>query len=377
MTVQIQGMRAQQVQLIYRQAMGNQFMSPAACAMVCFALWQVGNQQVLLAWLTVVLVLGVLRQGLSMAYVEADPTVEDAGVWENRFLFSMAAVSLVWGVGGCIALVSLGDAYQALVYFFLVAMAGGTAAIYAAHSRAVAIAISLYMGPSTIYFLAQGTTFHWTMAIGGFMFVVACSRAVQMINDSIGQSYGLAVELQRVARFDDLSGLLNRRAYTEELLSSLARGVATRRPHSLLMLDVDRFKEINDSAGHNAGDDVIRHLGHLLTEEIQADGFIGRVGGEEFSILLPDRTADEAGRIAEGILERIRKSSVLSRNDEIHYTASIGVAETGEAAATPDELMFRADRALYQAKREGRDRVIVHGSGRTPPSQKTLLRVVS
>ncbi len=166
------------------------------------------------------------------------------------------------------------------------------------------------------------------------------------------RSATLLAEVERLARVDELSGLPNRRTFDETLEREVARAVRSGEPLSLVMLDVDHFKRINDTWGHHRGDDVIRLLGQTLGTCVRQLDLPARYGGEEFALILPDCTGPQAVRVAEQL-----RSALSARCGEIPVTASAGVATLPGNAATGAELVAAADEALYASKRAGRDRV--------------------
>ncbi|CAP57583.1 sensor domain-containing diguanylate cyclase [Gluconacetobacter diazotrophicus] len=165
-------------------------------------------------------------------------------------------------------------------------------------------------------------------------------------------------ELHALARVDHLTGLPNRRAFTEgmERAWQMLRGGVSR-GGAVLMIDIDRFKTINDRYGHAAGDAVLRHVATVLMATLRATDFTGRMGGEEFAACLPDTGLDEAGRIAERLRQAIAGTPVPFESHSIALTVSIGISKMRLADAGGDDALSRADMALYSAKENGRDRV--------------------
>jgi diguanylate cyclase (GGDEF)-like protein len=129
-----------------------------------------------------------------------------------------------------------------------------------------------------------------------------------------------------------------------------------------MMIDVDHFKKFNDTHGHQAGDEVLRQLGQLLAEGVRTSDFVGRFGGEEFFVVLPETTEQDAVVWAERMRERIAKLTVTTNDATLHITASFGVAQQLADTATADALADMADQALVVAKRSGRDRVVPYQS---------------
>lgn len=141
--------------------------------------------------------------------------------------------------------------------------------------------------------------------------------------------------------------------------AELLRSERYERPLSVLMMDIDHFKNINDTHGHQAGDVVLRHLSVMLRETLRQVDIIGRIGGEEFSILLPETALDSAVKVAERLREKISLYQVfLAGGLPLHFTVSVGVAALSSRDMNLDTLLNFADEALYEAKRE-RNKVCV------------------
>jgi diguanylate cyclase (GGDEF)-like protein len=163
------------------------------------------------------------------------------------------------------------------------------------------------------------------------------------------------LEQRRAARLDPLTGVANRRAFFDLGAPLVARAISERRPAALLLLDLDRFKEVNDTAGHQAGDRMLKSFAHLVAGAMRTGDLFGRIGGEEFSCLLFDATMPQALQVA----ERVRHAFELQgfACPGVDATVSIGVAAASEAERDLDTLLATADRALYRAKAKGRNRV--------------------
>lgn len=183
---------------------------------------------------------------------------------------------------------------------------------------------------------------------------------------AIGEQLGMAIanlrlrETLRVQSLrDPLTGLFNRRYLEENLQRELLRCQRKGLPLSLLMLDIDHFKQFNDQHGHAAGDAVLAHVGHALHSLIRGEDLACRYGGEEFTIVLPEANARIALDRAEAIRAAISSTTILHlRNTLGPVTASIGIATFPQDGATPEVLFELADASLYRAKAEGRDRVV-------------------
>jgi diguanylate cyclase (GGDEF)-like protein len=166
-------------------------------------------------------------------------------------------------------------------------------------------------------------------------------------------------ELERLAYYDELTGLPNRRSVLRQLNALLAR--ARRHDHALavLMVDVDHFKELNDRHGHLAGDAALCALAERFRERLRAEDVVGRFGGEEFVIALPDADAEGAARVAEAVRAAVADRPVAIADMELTLTVSVGFAAWQDDELEP--LLARADRALYAAKAAGRNCVRPRG----------------
>jgi diguanylate cyclase (GGDEF)-like protein len=165
-------------------------------------------------------------------------------------------------------------------------------------------------------------------------------------------------ELSDQAMRDALTGLLNRRAFHERLLEETNRARRYGDRFSLILLDVDRFKTINDTEGHQAGDQVLRAVAQALEENTRASDLSGRFGGDEFLTLLPG--ANVRGALA--FAERVKESTTTRFSElGLPVTISIGVAVSNSSTKNEDDLLQAADIALYSAKREGGDQAVIAG----------------
>lgn len=163
---------------------------------------------------------------------------------------------------------------------------------------------------------------------------------------------------EREARIDPLTGLNNRRAFLEHAEREVCRASRYSSSIALIMLDIDHFKVINDSHGHPVGDRVLVDLSAVLLESMREVDIVGRLGGEEFAILMPDTDLDAATQAAERLRQEIMAMRVvLDGPDVIHCTASLGVSSFLHGGGSIHDLLVRADRALYRAKQMGRNRV--------------------
>jgi diguanylate cyclase (GGDEF)-like protein len=171
--------------------------------------------------------------------------------------------------------------------------------------------------------------------------------------------------LSQLAVTDGLTGLYNHRHFHEQLRQAVERSLRTAGRVAALMIDVDHFKKFNDREGHPGGDEALRAVARLLSDERRQLDVVARYGGEEFALLLEGATKAAATEIAEKIRVRIAKAAIPGADKQPlgRLTVSIGVAVCPEDANTPEALLEAADVALYRAKKSGRDTVVVSGAG--------------
>jgi diguanylate cyclase (GGDEF)-like protein len=171
----------------------------------------------------------------------------------------------------------------------------------------------------------------------------------------------LRAEVADLALLDDLTGVSNRRHLLQRLIQECARSERSGEPFTLLVIDLDGFKAINDTYGHAAGDDCLRHFTLMAQTRLRGGDILARTGGDEFCILLPASTLREGAMVARRVLEVCRADAEACTAAEIPIAASIGVAQwTKEMGLFPDRLMAAADHALYAAKKDGKNRHAVY-----------------
>jgi len=176
------------------------------------------------------------------------------------------------------------------------------------------------------------------------------------VKQDISARRAVETELRHLATTDVLTGLANRRHFLDQVGLALARQQRHDTPSALLMLDLDWFKRVNDRYGHATGDIVLRHVATVMSASLRRVDLLGRLGGEEFAILLPDTEAAGAQEFAERLRQEVAAQPAVTPAGEISITVSIGVTSFVPQDGI-DTLLARADRALYRAKANGRDRV--------------------
>jgi diguanylate cyclase (GGDEF)-like protein len=272
------------------------------------------------------------------------------------------------GVWGATALVTPGEPllYLGITFAFLIGLAGAALPAYGVFMYMAVGAIGALLLPILTIFLLRGEITTTLLAISGIWFFLTSLRAVSIHNASVTQSFRLGHELRganlasaRLADTDGLTGLYNRRAFHNAAAALLELAAREQRPATIMLIDIDNFKQINDQHGHSAGDAALVRLATTLTRQLRGSDLCARVGGDEFAVLLPNTTEATARDVAEKLRVALQSSDLEPTTVGV-LSLSIGLAE-GSALVEP--LLHRADAAMYEAKRSGKGRVVV-----APPS---------
>ena len=168
----------------------------------------------------------------------------------------------------------------------------------------------------------------------------------------------LRKKFERQATYDPLTQLLNRRGLQKQIVAELARSDRQSSVASVILLDLDKFKQVNDTYGHDAGDDVLTNTADLLRRSIRQQDYVSRWGGEEFLLVLPDTNQQNAQVLAEKIREKIANATIAFEQHTLKVTASFGVSEV-TSSDNFEKAISLADKALYQAKNNGRNKVVM------------------
>ncbi|MCF8160929.1 MAG: GGDEF domain-containing protein [Polaromonas sp.] len=195
---------------------------------------------------------------------------------------------------------------------------------------------------------AYNTVFEGGFEIAGFAFLVVGLRRWIVYNET------LKAQLRDLATTDFLTGAANRRHFAASLATEVERNRRQPNPLSVIFLDVDRFKQVNDTFGHEAGDRILVGVAELIGRQLRKTDVFARYGGEEFAILLPQTKLDGALALAEKCRLALQENTF---SDVGQVTASFGVA-TFDGNETPDQFLKRVDQSLYDAKTSGRNRVV-------------------
>jgi diguanylate cyclase (GGDEF)-like protein len=214
--------------------------------------------------------------------------------------------------------------------------------------------------------LVIGGLFAWTLHTRARQLQLEAHRAafeLLIVQRQFEAEQELKRKMEIQARTDDLTGVCNRRYLMELAELELARAIRFQRPMTLLAIDIDHFKKINDSWGHGVGDEVLQHVSHLMRETLRDNDIFGRTGGEEFAAILLETDGEEAFEVAQRLCEAVADARIVPYPGagQIAVSVSIGLSELGKRSISLSQLLDEADRAMYSAKQAGRNRTWVHG----------------
>ena len=355
--------RADKLKLLFQQSFPALFVSMMIALLLCWMIWPETDTAALLSgWLALLSVSTLARLGVFVSYFHIKPGGGDLLRWEMPYAATLILSSLIWGCGAAIVLPRISALDQAVTFFVLIGMAGGAVSTYSAYRYMAVASMASVLLPSTVWLLCQADKTQMGMAIGAIIFMAASWRGTKVLAAALHRSFQLTHELKKahdiadlLANTDALTGINNRRAFFERGQQLASYCQRHERPLAMLLMDLDHFKAVNDSMGHSAGDTALQHVARTLLKIFRESDVCARIGGEEFAVLLPDTTLNDAKMVAETLRKTIAETPIPLHEQPLTITVSIGVAAGMHEL---DALLLQADVAMYRAKMAGRNRVI-------------------
>jgi diguanylate cyclase (GGDEF)-like protein len=280
------------------------------------------------------------------------------------------AAGVFWGVTSVVLFPSESAEHQLLLAFVLMAITSLWLPLFAvARFSLVSFAVPGLL-PMAFALLSSPYAAQTTMGGLFLLVLVAFALLVRTASKIFFAEHAVRCALYHEATHDPLVGLANRRELHRRMQTL---EIMQARPYTILYIDLDHFKEVNDSAGHAAGDELLRRIGTVLRESVRQEDTAARLGGDEFAVVMQDCGADEAAQIAATVLQRINGFALNCGDKRRRITASIGIACSADLFVSPGKLLEAADRACYAAKRSGRNRVeVAAGLDKEPLRQNRL-----
>ena len=355
--------RTDRLHQLFRQSFAAIFGSYLGAVMLCWLCWDRFEHQVILVWLSLLAVSSLFRLKMFMEWFRCPFSERTPARWERRYAVTLMLSAGIWGFGALAVMPTDDRLSQALVMLFTVGMSVSAVSCYSAYRYLTLGSMGLVLLPCTLWLLFQPSSMQVGVAIAVLVFSTFVVSATRKLSDALEKAFRLTRQMERAhtistraAQTDELTGLMNRRAFFEHAHVLYAQCRHNQQPLCALMMDMDHFKEINDTYGHQAGDQVLRQIGGVISASFRQADVYGRLGGEEFAVLLPNTSLETARGIAEQLVKAI---SGLSSEPVQGLTASLGVASTHAWEQDLHGLMNTADKALYRAKALGRNQVAV------------------
>ncbi|WP_455912988.1 diguanylate cyclase [Pseudomonas syringae] len=355
--------RNDRLQLLLRQSFFSVFGSALAAVILSWICWERLEHSLIVWWLGLLGASTVLRLVMLAIYFRMPETARTPERWESTYWITLVFSAGIWG-GGALALMQAGDLLiQTLVLLFAVGMSVSAVSCYSAYRSMTLVSIALVLLPCTIWLLVQPQTAQQGMAAASLIFAGFVVSATRKLSQAMEKAFRLSREMEHAHRIaahaaqtDELTGLQNRRAFFHRAEAVYETCKQADLPLCALMLDIDHFKRINDGHGHQAGDEVLRQIGRVIRQSVRDADVSGRLGGEEFALLLANTPIDAAQIIAERLRSAI--ADIICQHDE-GVTASLGVAEWNHDDQDLHGLLALADKALFRAKASGRNQTAV------------------
>ncbi len=355
--------RTDRMHQLFRQSFSAIFGSYLGAVMLCWLCWDRFDHQVILVWLVLLAGSSLVRLHLFVQWFRCPDAARTPARWERRYWVTLMLSAGIWG-GGALAVMPVDDRLsQVLVMLFTVGMSVSAVSCYSAYRYMTLGSMALVLLPCTVWMLFQPSPMQVGVALAVLVFASFVAGATRKLSDALEKAFRLTRQMERAhhistraAQTDELTGLMNRRAFYEQAQLLYAQCLREQQPLCALMMDMDHFKAINDTYGHQAGDQVLRQIGAVISASFRQTDIYGRLGGEEFAVLLPNTSLETARSIAEQLLQTIYH---LPADPVQGVSASLGVASTHAQPLDLNGLMNSADKALYQAKASGRNQVAV------------------
>jgi diguanylate cyclase (GGDEF)-like protein len=334
-------------------------MAMVAAAIWLGLVWEVAERSALVAWIAVLAVTTLLRVAFFASYSRVRPAGDEILRWERPYALTLLPAVLLWGVGCIWVTPSNSLLHQTVTFAVLVGMAGIAISTYVTLVRVTMLALAILIAPIVIQFFYQGGATRQLLAAAGLLYLLAALRGVAVHSEAVEKNLRLGHELQAAnqlasleATLDPLTGAFNRRGFFAAAERILGRARVDGRPATMLAIDVDDLKVVNDRHGHAAGDAVLRHVVEIFRTRLRVSDVCARIGGDELAVLLPNTDAHEALAVAEKVQAAVSAQPVEIGGAAVTTTLSIGLAAHSTDA---EALLSSADSAMYVAKNRGKN----------------------
>lgn len=364
---------------LYRELLGVSPLpligSALASALLGIGLWNPANSLLVIGWVALVFAMIALRAVVSL---RSRRTLAARGYTRSRarvYGLSVGLSGVAWGIGGLFVHGANPLALTLIVIALQSMLMGGVVTLSILPAAFLAFSVPAIL-PMVIVLVYDGGKIEIILAVYNFLLLGLMTGIAMRVHRSLRRTWQLTFEkedlvaeltaardgMSILAETDGLTGLANRRRFNQALEAEFSRSRRSGLPLSLIILDVDYFKNYNDSYGHVAGDSTLQRIGNVLKESCnRASDVVARYGGEEFAAILPETDQHDAAVLAERIRARTEALAIAHTGSHIadHVTVSVGVITSGgERLESTRQLISMADEQLYRAKAQGRNVVV-------------------
>lgn len=352
---------SEQIRFVLGQALSDIPANLGLAMVVMIVYWPVCSHTKLLTWYGIMIIGAIARFLISFNKTRGMLHLHDDHRWFKVYLPLTSAFGLLWGAAGILFFVPDQLEYQLFIAILLAGIVSGAVSSLPVFLSVYYIFLYATMVPVTSLLLNQETTLGIAMGIICCFYIfylsISAHRSHHLILDAISSRF----KTELLARIDVLTGIPNRRSFNDTLYKELSRAQRNQSHITLIMIDIDYFKAINDNLGHTSGDAVLTGVAQSLAKTVSRPGdFVARYGGEEFSIILSETDEKGAAMMANKLREQIESEQFHHPNSSCgpYVTISAGfVSLIPEHSCAIEVLIEQADKALYAAKEAGRNTV--------------------
>ncbi|MDR3491984.1 MAG: GGDEF domain-containing protein [Gammaproteobacteria bacterium] len=358
------------VDILYKQLKNMLWAEAFAATLVLFILWWhgSGDRPLIMIWYgSMVLLSGLPRYVLANLYEHRDRLKNDINQWENAVTALLLMSGLGWAVAGTVLLPATGGLYQALILFLLIIVAAAANPFYSPLKKDYATFLLPTLFIPAIYLLSKNTNFYIFTGIAfltfGMLMLITSIISSKLIVSALFfrfQNMELANDLLKankslkiLATQDSLTNLPNRQFFNEQLLTTINLAKENNTQFALLFLDIDHFKTINDTLGHDAGDQLLITVGERFQRILNNIGLVFRLGGDEFVILVENT---DSRKTIEPLAQKVclaASEAIPFKDVKLNVSTSIGVSFFPHDGTDVETLLKHADSAMYYTKNNG------------------------
>lgn len=352
----------QKLSLLYKQSRASAAMNVLLAGLLLGILNGQLTPWVMFSWFTCMFLVAISRVVVSILFFKRQSASRNLKNWQHFYFSTLILIAMIWGFGTTIMLFQVSQLYQVVIYFFLMGMGGGFLVAHSVYRFHILTFMPLLLLPAIAFAFVEGDFVLRLLGLTTFLFMLAGMNATQILTKMLHQNFLLTQELnearlaaERMANIDALTGLHNRRAFMTFAEQQINLCERLNKPVTLLLMDVDNFKSINDTYGHEVGDKALVFLANIMRDNQRESDVTARLGGEEFVVLLANTDIQDSYHCAERLRKDISSRALQLEDTSLTLTASIGIASN---IYNVDRLIDCADKAMYRAKNQGKNQVI-------------------